>query len=685
MDGVATIERVQVIHADCREAVKALPDCSIDAVCTDPPYALVSIVKRFGKPGSAAAKSEGATGVYQRASSGFMGQQWDTGEVAFDPEFWAEVLRVLKPGGYVVAFGGTRTYHRLACAIEDAGFEIRDMIAWVYGSGFPKSMDVSKAIDKRGGASVAWFGPWFRKWREENGVTQKQVAALFPSKSGRLTGCVANWELGLNMPTPEQFNLIRDTFGLPFASVEEAEREVVGKKDGNLLAVAPGQDNDRSATTLDITAPATEAARQWQGWGTALKPALEPITVARKPLTGTVAENVLAHGTGALNIDACRIDTNGEANPSIERRKGSINHLSDRPARDTEAEGRMASRQSPEAFRAERPGEALGRWPANVIHDGSEEVLEAFAAYGEGKGAAAPVTKRNADKFRGTYGAFKGNADEAGSTFRGDTGTAARFFQSCPWTELDEWKRDPASSAAEVSNLQSEAAVSALSHAVARSMPGSALLRTSYRAPSISVTGSEFEIFCEIVTETIRSFARRCSRGSPPQSITVSDSHASCVATLGQTDTITITASLSKSNGSADPVTFSITRQSGELGERGSASALRFHYSSKADADDRWGSRHPTIKPLALIRWLCRLITPPGGVVLDPFAGSGTTAVACLAEGFRNISIEREDAYVKDIRERVAFYSGEGRHSVVSKNRNKAKADEPGPLFGGAG
>lgn len=143
--------KVTMHCGDSREVLKQLPDCSIDSVVTDPPYALVSIGKRFGKDGAAPAKV-GKTGAYARASAGFMGQKWDNGSIAFDPEFWADVLRVLKPGGHLVAFSGTRTYHRMACAIEDAGFEIRDMLSWLYGSGFPKSHDVAKQLDKRGGA-----------------------------------------------------------------------------------------------------------------------------------------------------------------------------------------------------------------------------------------------------------------------------------------------------------------------------------------------------------------------------------------------------------------------------------------------------------------------------------------------------------------------------------------------------
>ncbi len=224
---------VRVEHGDCRDVVRELADCSIDACVTDPPYSLVSIQKRFGKPGSAPAK-EGRDGLYRRASAGFMGQQWDTGEVAFDPAFWSEVLRVLKPGGHLVAFGGTRTYHRLACAIEDAGFEIRDQIGWCFGSGFPKSHNMG------------------------------------------------------------------------------------------------------------------------DGRGTALKPAWEPICLARKPLVGTVAENVLAHGTGAINIDGCRVEIAADDDAGSwgkGRSQGSC-----------WSPGRKNGGSEPEGSR-----HPSGRWPANVI------------------------------------------------------------------------------------------------------------------------------------------------------------------------------------------------------------------------------------------------------------------------------------------------------------------------------
>jgi site-specific DNA-methyltransferase (adenine-specific) len=343
-------------HGDCLEVLQTLPDNSVDAVVTDPPYGL-----------------------------SFMGKRWDYDVPSV--EVWAECLRVLKPGGHLLAFAGTRTQHRMAVRIEDAGFEIRDMITWVYGSGFPKSLDVSKAIDKAAGAE-----------RTEvigiSSVTGARAGSSFDD------GCKGT----------------RRTF-----------------------------QNDNCVKNY-ITSPATDAARQWQGWGTALKPALEPITVARKPLVGTVAENVLEHGTGAINVDGCRVGGTVETWPAT--RSYAAGQMQPGHSGDTQPTGNAPS----------------GRWPANLIHDGSDEVTRLM------------------------------------------TGGEARFF-----------------------------------------------------------------------------------------------------------------------------------------------------YTAKAGKEDREdGNTHPTVKPTDLMRYLCRLMTPPGGVVLDPFTGSGSTGKAAILEGFRFIGIEREAEYVEIAKARIA-------------------------------
>jgi hypothetical protein len=366
---------------DCLEVLRTLPDASVDAVVTDPPYGL-----------------------------SFMGKKWDYDVPSV--EVWAECLRVLKPGGHLLAFAGTRTQHRMAVRIEDAGFEIRDMIAWVYGSGFPKSLDVSKAIDKAAGA----------------------------------------------------------------------EREVVGHRvygDGhvqNSTKLAPPIGTfQRTQDERTETAPATPEDQQWTGWGTALKPALEPITVARKPLRGTVAANVLEHGTGALNVDGCRVGTDGGTK--------AVNHAKKEDGRlQRWDEGYRGGRNQIEQINA-------GRWPANLIHDGSDEVVGLFPQSKDG--VAVGGKGRSASIYGSKTGGEKG-ADQG----YGSGGSAARFF-----------------------------------------------------------------------------------------------------------------------------------------------------YCAKADSSERQGVTHPTVKPLDLMAYLCRLVTPPGGVVLDPFMGSGTTVKAAIGEGFRAIGIERDPAY----------------------------------------
>jgi DNA modification methylase len=270
---------IRLLLGDCLKRMKNIPSDSIDSVVTDPPYGL-----------------------------SFMGKKWDYDVPAV--EVWAECLRVLKPGGHLLAFAGTRTQHRMAVRIEDAGFEIRDMIAWVYGSGFPKSLDVSKAIDKAAGAEREVIGPKVYGDGHVQNNTQRR------NQSGRYNLTLSN---GVD-PNPVE------------------------------------------------TAPATPEAKQWQGWGTALKPALEPITVARKPLIGTVAENVLQHGTGALNVDGCRVGTES----TVRTRGDSVSSA-----------GWASVNRSPVG------GSESGRWPANLIHDGSKEVTGLFPADDDGEKSAA--------------------------------------------------------------------------------------------------------------------------------------------------------------------------------------------------------------------------------------------------------------------------------------------------------
>jgi DNA modification methylase len=386
-----------LLIGDCIEQMRTLEAESVDAIVTDPPYGLE-----------------------------FMGKEWDGFGTPLGFQTWSEqwareALRVLKPGGHLLAFGGTRMYHRLAAGIEDAGFEIRDTLMWLYGSGFPKSLDVSKAIDKAAGA----------------------------------------------------------------------EREVVGERTFGKTSTgqASGWNTNAVAATgrQDITAPSTQAAKRWQGWGTALKPAVEPIVLARKPLIGTVAENVLTHGTGALNIDASRIGTDG-GTYKASKPDGSSNGIY--------GEG-INGKVDIGALNA-------GRWPANILLD--EE-------------AAAMLDEQSGDR---------------------------------PTGEVKPYTRD-----------------------------------------------SDNRVYSGVWGNDVK-FEREASSGG----------------------------------------------------------ASRFFYVAKASRSERNAGLerniHPTVKPVALMKYLIRLVVPKGGVVLDPFLGSGTTAVAAIEEGVAWIGCEREPEYVEIIKARVA-------------------------------
>jgi DNA modification methylase len=561
--------RVTLHCGDSRDVLRAIPDASIHAVVTDPPYALVSIGKRFGKEGAAPAL-HGRDGAYARASAGFMGKQWDTGETAFAVEFWREVLRVLKPGGHIVAFSGTRTYHRMACAIEDAGFEIRDQLAWAYGSGFAKSHAVDLGLWKgvlscqfKENAPLVVQLSAFTLLRssEGKGHIVAAPALILPEGSpaviiqtGKAEGSSAvtvmsvseseqttislstgwSWERSLvessdprNMFTIETSEKLITTPEIWKSLTSSITRESTPLnatlKNGwtwPAATVASGSsDGDMSKSDIPILTAHDDATwnpvARAKGIGSGLKPAWEPICMARKPLDGTVAANVLEHGTGALNIDGCRVGDDGGT-----------------------AKGRSADKSQTDSvggYLNAKAGAPIdkGRWPANIVHDGSPEVVDAFPS--ESGGGPPRKTKRSPDAGNRTgYGAFGGQEEVV--IGYGDSGSAARFF-----------------------------------------------------------------------------------------------------------------------------------------------------YSAKADADDRLGSKHPTVKPVDLMQWLCRLVTPPGGTVLDPFAGTGTTGEAAWREGFFAVLVEREAEYQVDIRRRMKLALG----GPDERKRESIKARhgdvEAGPLFSNLG
>ena len=466
--------RWHVEHGDCLAVLRAMPDASVDAVVTDPPYEL-----------------------------GFMGRAWDRTGIANSVDLWREALRVLRPGGHLLAFGGTRTAHRMVCAIEDAGFEVRDSIVWLYGSGFPKSHNVGAAIDREAGAV-----------RETVGTR----ASYRPSA-----------------------NAARDPSGFQ------------DRSDGR------------------VTAPATDAARQWDGWGTALKPAHEPIAVARRPLVGTVAANVLAHGTGAINVDACRVG----AGERVQASAGALG-------------GYGGMRDGAYEPGTGREYQAAGRWPSNVV-------LSHIAPDEHGHGGCREAGTRNAkrnvrlvDTNAGTPSGYSGGLDERRSTGSVDeTVPAYDCAPGCAVAALDEQ---------------------------------SGVLHTH--------------------GGTVRGDMAAMGYGG--------------------------------GNGSARVV------------EASTGGASRFFYCAKASRAEREAglpgrSSHPTVKPLTLMRWLVRLVTPPGGIVLDPFNGSGSTGCACVAEGLRYVGIEREAEYVEIARARIAHWQAEAAKPAPKLKAKRPRAVPPPP------
>ncbi len=301
-------------QGDCREVLPTLPDNSIESICCDPPYHL------------------------KNPRGGFLASAWDSSDISFSVPMWQQCLRVLKPGGYLLAFGGARTYHRSACAIEDAGFEIRDQLMWLYAdSAMNKSLNIAKAIDETSGVDLSQFGPWLREQRKQRGIASNDLSVHF-SKSGGVSGVVRNWETGYGTPTPEQFNKLCRLLGLATAQVPETVLKVVGFKQGSSSAshFTPTADHSQRVK-VPILEYQTELAKKWDGWGSNVSPAHEPICMARKPLDGnTITANVLKHGVGGLNLGGCKVSTGSK-----------------------------------------------DRLPSNVIHDGSDQVLLHFGKAGE--------------------------------------------------------------------------------------------------------------------------------------------------------------------------------------------------------------------------------------------------------------------------------------------------------------
>ena len=451
------LENATVYLGSNLDILPTLPDNSVDSIVTDPPYEL-----------------------------GFMGKKWDSSGIAYSVELWQECLRVLKPGGHLLAFGGSRTWHRLAVAIEDAGFEMRDSIAWLYGSGFPKSLNISKAIDKAAGAE-----------REVIGLKQEYLEKRGAEIRRESNGGISN--------------------------LTRSNRE----RGGEFYASDAAAGYNNTAAGAEITAPATDEAKKWAGWGTALKPAFEPVVVARKPLIGTVAANVLEWGVGGLNIDGSRIGTTDTWN------------------RPPQSENEIYGKFEPVATESN----PQGRWPANIILD---EYTAGLLDEQSGLGVSKQAFR--GEQYSGAHGGLAGEVKETKegtNSVRGhnDSGGASRFFYVAKASKKDRNE--------------------GLDDLVGQSIgdKGNGLGRTCATCGASVLDG------CDCTDRTF-----------------------------------------------VNP-----TRQ----------------------------NFHPTVKPTALMEYLIRLVTPAGGVVLDPFTGSGSTGKAALLNGYRFIGCELTEEYFPIIEGRL--------------------------------
>lgn len=634
---------------DCREVMRELDADSIDAIVTDPPYGLGFMGKEWDNftPGYRADKWPGYedqpkttasmhAGKYDLSANGLHRfQEWCE-------EWAAEALRVAKPGAHLVAFGGPRTYHRLACAIEDAGWEIRDSLMWLFGSGFPKSLDVSKALDKRAEVNVetqeriALVAEVIRSHREAKGMERTEVSLAVV---GIPSGACWNWEHH-QLPSVEMWPAIKRVLGIPDhfdgliegdrAQVIAAEREVTQASARRRLPGDVISFDQRSSTERERRdIPATDLARQWEGWGTALKPGYESIVLARKPLRGTVAANVAEWGTGAINVDGCRIEANGR--PLLAGRHGTT------PTQHNTYEARSE--------RSNLIGQTdLGRWPANVILDEDAAAL-VDAMVGERTSGIGAI-RHNAPGLFGLGG------DGLANTEYGDSGGPSRFYYTAKASrsereaglhstelvtvEWETWDNEVRKAQLRVDTELSPPKVTA------GCTPDEAIAWSTLLYGSSTTGPSLVACRCTTATETnstigsttLNSLTRLLTSVGIPVVKSETANGSSPAAAVGRP---------------ARSLTITFAQMASPLDASPARSARQLKLSVSAGARK---STHPTVKPLALMRWLCRLVTPPGGLILDPFVGSGTTAIAAKAEGMRCVGIEMEVEYLEIARRR---------------------------------
>jgi DNA modification methylase len=510
------MNKVKLMLGDNISSLKKLPDNSVDSIVSDPPYGL-----------------------------SFMGKKWDYDVPSV--EFWKEVYRVLKPGGHVLSFGGTRTYHRMVVNIEDAGFEIRDQIMWLYGSGFPKSHNIGKAVDKFGGNNLlsSEIGKQLKEARTKRGLTLKAVDELFCGGTSNYNWLEGRSD-GQRIPNQELFDKIVDEW--PELKdirdkVLETEREILGTEITNKTVMSKiGEENEAGEYVR------TKGQSPYEGWGTALKPANEPICVARKPLSEkSVAENVLKWGTGGINIDGCRVGSEVRTTPI---------HSEDLKNDET-----MFGLHK--TIQHERVETTEGRFPANIILEClCDEVIK-------GEKGEPRIGRVGTDCDNGIYEGAGWKKDIEGKWFndKGDIHTNPM----CPCRLLDE--------------------------------------QTGY-----------------LKSGEVKPHHKKNKTANGYQ--------GSCYGKFQNEDT-TLKG----------------------YGDGGGAS--RFFYQAKVSKAERNMSgkcSHPTLKPIQLMSYLCKLVTPPGGIILDPFSGSGSTGISALLNDFRFIGMELEQEYFDIMQKRINDY-----------------------------
>ena len=639
-----------LVNGDCLSVLAGMPENSIDTCITDPPYEL-----------------------------GFMGKKWDSTGIAFKVETWQAVFRVLKPGAILLAFGGTRTYHRMVCAIEDAGFEIRDTIAWVYSTGFPKSLNISKAMEKQYGRTNEVSEHDLRLMRE----TDISQTVNDESEQGEVLQSGLQ-EQGLSFGSREQLStteiwggqssvegrsdLFQETRELQANQVREVSEGISGNGSKRRLRNGtPTSDGDENRQTFGTgggstphqSRPAGQSAgksdvipnqpspqdiRRWEGWGTTLKPAHEPIVVAMKPIDGTFVNNALTWGVAGLWIDGGRVKTDEAAYFVTDKEP-------------TNADGQVYGWAKYEALHKRGGGNSQGRFPANLIHDGSDEVVSGFPNSVTKRIEKPSMCDEEANTWGGTFQRNRGARGYDGE------GSAARFFKQCKFSQEELWQLANIAEKSSSPQKSQDAFVQELAQILERH----------------EVQLNEQAL--QAILDCIGSYSE-CIQ---------SQSLAQCAERWANTDTIPTTQNRLKLSGYAQPATDEFTNSDKLARAEQKSEHSRFLYCPKASRKERNAglegmeekvgtqrmnasefryengreptprasqsmnqNHHPTIKPIELMRYLVRLTkTPTGGVVLDPFMGSGTTGMAAVMEGRDFIGIELNAEYLEIAERRI--------------------------------